>query len=469
MGAERTVVHAEAAVPADDHPTPPDAHSAGCGWPEALAVAVDPEWRSGYYEVVLEIDVDGKPRRSHAFFVVRPRTGQPTAPVLLALATNTWHAYNDFGGRNLYTGGTHVSLQRPMSPGYLHKPPGLGRRVTTTAPPDPQMAAHVGYLSLNHLSPYAGSAGWPDWEQPFLAWAEREGYAVDVVTNADLEDHPDLLSGDELRAVPLGGPRRVLVGRHARHGRGLHRSGRQRRLPLGQHRLLAGPPGGPPTRGAGRHDGGLQGSASRRTRSSAPTASRAHEHVVRPPHRAAREPHDRRELRPGRLPPNRQAGDSRGRRLHDPPGRPLALRRHRPRLRRRARRGCHHRRLRVRRLRLHLPRRPPPPHRLGWHACSTSPSWAPPLPPTSPAPPPPDPPHRTSPPRSSSSPPASSAAAAPRRTPSASPTATPCSARTRHRRAGSSSRAARTDWAHGLVGRDPQVEQITRNILDRLG
>ncbi|MBI5089652.1 MAG: hypothetical protein HZB15_12580, partial [Actinobacteria bacterium] len=26
-----------------------------------------------------------------------------------------------------------------------------------------------------------------------------------------------------------------------------------------------------------------------------------------------------------------------------------------------------------------------------------------------------------------------------------------------------------TDWAHGLAGRDPQVEQITRNILTRLG
>ena len=48
----------------------------------------------------------------------------PTASILLALSTNTWHAYNDFGGRNLYTGGTHVSLQRPMSPGYLYKPLG---------------------------------------------------------------------------------------------------------------------------------------------------------------------------------------------------------------------------------------------------------------------------------------------------------------------------------------------------------
>lgn len=193
IGAERTVVAHETAVPAGDHPLPLDAAQQGCGWPVALELAVDPSWRSGYYEVVLTIDVDGRRRRSHAFFVVRPRTGEPTARALLALSTNTWHAYNDVGGRNLYTGGTQVSLQRPMGAGYLFKPPGQGRRVTLLRPPDPQMTAHVGYLMLNHLSPWAGSAGWPDWEHPFLAWAEREGLAVDVVTNADLEDHPGLL------------------------------------------------------------------------------------------------------------------------------------------------------------------------------------------------------------------------------------------------------------------------------------
>jgi len=26
-----------------------------------------------------------------------------------------------------------------------------------------------------------------------------------------------------------------------------------------------------------------------------------------------------------------------------------------------------------------------------------------------------------------------------------------------------------TDWAHGLAARDPQIEQITRNVLTRLG
>ena len=193
IGARREVVWHES-VPAGDHPTPHHAYSQGCGWPAATTVTAGPDWRSGYYEVQLTIDVDGKRRRDHAFFVLRPPADSPNR-ILLQLSTNTWYAYNDFGGRNLYTGATHSSLLRPMALGYLHKPAGAGRRVTTTNPPDPDMNTHVGYLRRHHLSPYAGSAGWPDWELPFVQWAEREGYAIDVCTNADLEEHPTLVDG----------------------------------------------------------------------------------------------------------------------------------------------------------------------------------------------------------------------------------------------------------------------------------
>ncbi|HYF47396.1 MAG TPA: N,N-dimethylformamidase beta subunit family domain-containing protein, partial [Acidimicrobiales bacterium] len=193
VGGRREVV-LDTTVAADEHETPDRAAAEGCGWPAAHTVDVGTDWRSGYYEVVLEIEVGEKVRRSHAFFVVRPTS----ARIVLALSTNTWHAYNDFGGPNLYTGGTRVAMQRPMARGYLHKPPGKGRRVTGTGAPDPQNAAHVGYLTLNHLSGYAGSAGWPDWEQPFLEWAEREGFEVGVCTNADLEHHPEVLDGTQL-------------------------------------------------------------------------------------------------------------------------------------------------------------------------------------------------------------------------------------------------------------------------------
>ena len=75
IGVERTVVFEERGVPVDDHATPADAWAHGCGWPAASELTVDAGWRSGYYEVVLSIDVDGKTRRSHAFFVVRPQPG----------------------------------------------------------------------------------------------------------------------------------------------------------------------------------------------------------------------------------------------------------------------------------------------------------------------------------------------------------------------------------------------------------
>jgi hypothetical protein len=196
VGAARTVVFEALEIAAGDHPTPGDASEAGCGWPVAMYVAIKADWPSGYYEVLLGIDVDGKRRQNRAFFVVRPDLATTTAKILWAVDTNTWHAYNDFGGRNLYSGATSVSLMRPMSPGYLHKPAGAGQRVTSLHPPDHRSASHVGYLMLHHLSPWAGSAGWPNWSLPFVRWATAEGYEIDVVTNADLEDHPELLGPD---------------------------------------------------------------------------------------------------------------------------------------------------------------------------------------------------------------------------------------------------------------------------------
>jgi hypothetical protein len=195
LGVRREVVFRAEGVAADENETPQDASSSGCRWPAALELTIGPDWRSGYYEVVMEIEVGEAVRRDYAFFVVRPIAG---ARIVLALATNTWHAYNDFGGQNLYTGGTHVAMARPMSAGYLYKPPGKGRRVTGTGAPDPQNAAHVGYIQLNHLSSYAGSAGWPDWEMPFVQWAEAEGFEIGVCTNADLEEHPEVLAGASL-------------------------------------------------------------------------------------------------------------------------------------------------------------------------------------------------------------------------------------------------------------------------------
>src|SRR5579872_6015184 len=72
IGATREVVFRRDAVAAEENAIPKDASANGCGWPVALTIDTDRAWRSGYYEVVMAIDVGEKVRRDYAFFVIRP-------------------------------------------------------------------------------------------------------------------------------------------------------------------------------------------------------------------------------------------------------------------------------------------------------------------------------------------------------------------------------------------------------------
>ena len=123
--------------------------------------------------------------------------------MLLLLATNTYNAYNDWGGPNLYTGGVRVSFRRPFAPGLLKKPRPEVRYPNVDAVDDPEHERFRTWADLHGLALWSGSAGWHNWERSFVRWAERQGYAVDMAVNADLELHPDVLDGYRL-AVSVG-------------------------------------------------------------------------------------------------------------------------------------------------------------------------------------------------------------------------------------------------------------------------
>ena len=355
-----------------------------------------------------------------------------------------------------------------MSLGYLHKPPGAGRRVTTTHPPDPQMATHVGYLRLNHLSPYAGSAGWPDWELPFIQWAEREGYALDVVTNADLEDHPGLLAerADGYRLfLSVGhdeywsGPMRDTV--EAFIGRGGNAAFFSGNTSFWQVRIEDHPEG--PAASMVGYKGRFKDDPCYGTERVGELTSIWSDHLIG---RSENQMTGVSFARGGyhRIGKRATSGAG-GYTIHRPDhwlfdetgigyGDLLGA-------------GRHDGRLRVRRLRLHVPRRSSVPNRRGRHARHVR-----------------DPRHGaggplhprrlrrghrhpTSRPRWSSSP--------PRLFDSRGPDGV---TRIEHGHAvlgsytspggGTVVTSGSTDWAHGLAGRDPQVEQITRNVLTRL-
>ncbi len=201
IGAEREVVWRRGGVDGRWQDAPEDAAAHGCGWEESLRYDIPAGSRSGYYEVALRAfdERDGRLAEHLCFFAVRPeRKVAVHRGLLLVLATNTYNAYNDWGGPSLYTGGTHVSFRRPFAPGFLRKPEPHVRYPNVTDVDDPEHEHFRAWADLHGLARWSGSAGWHNWERVFARWAEREGYTVDVAVNADLELHPEVCDGQRL-------------------------------------------------------------------------------------------------------------------------------------------------------------------------------------------------------------------------------------------------------------------------------
>ncbi len=180
VGAKRELVWNRNAVAGTAHETPENASTHGCRWPVSVKLCVPDTWKSGYYGVTLKATgADGKSIQGETFFVVRsPEPGRQSR-ILLQLTTNTYNAYNNWGGPCLYEGGPRplqgdrVSFQRPMARGFLSQQDGR----------------------LSFWAPYAG---WKNWEHGFVTWAEQAGYQLDYAVNADLEQRPDLLKSYRL-------------------------------------------------------------------------------------------------------------------------------------------------------------------------------------------------------------------------------------------------------------------------------
>lgn len=184
-----------------DHPVPDDAYAAGCDWPVAVEIPTDSSWPSGFYELELTAlgelpdgdSGDERRRTSQAYVVVRPTpAAAPADRPLLVLATNTWQAYNQWGGRCMYSGATEVSAARPLERGYLRRPvddDGYdGRVANLERPADREHHRLQRYLADHQLPLWNASSGWHTHEHRLVAWASRHGIEFDVAVSADLDD-----------------------------------------------------------------------------------------------------------------------------------------------------------------------------------------------------------------------------------------------------------------------------------------
>lgn len=230
-GAERELVYEATGLDGAFHEPPPDADSNGCGWPAGHSVPVATDWRSGFYLVTLTADqADAERAVAHAGFVVRGAQDSD-ADILYVVPTNTWNAYNTWGGVSLYTGGTAVSFHRPFARGMVCRPePPVDARDDRKARPtrfgevpDADGSTFQAYRTANNYPSGIGSTGWYSHGRRFVEWAEADGWNFDYAVSSDLETVPDLLS--KYKTVVLvghdeywSGPERAALESHVSEG-----------------------------------------------------------------------------------------------------------------------------------------------------------------------------------------------------------------------------------------------------------
>ena len=96
------------------------------------------------------------------------------------------------GGRSFYTGGHITSPMRPLKKGFLSKADPHRHRIARYVDwprEDARSFVELGY------DDWCMAAGWANWEMLFARWLEHEGLEVGFATSYDLDGQPNLLDG----------------------------------------------------------------------------------------------------------------------------------------------------------------------------------------------------------------------------------------------------------------------------------
>ncbi len=206
-GGVETAVYGTDGIATTWQQTPDQCSVEGCGWAPTYAFQIHESWPSGAYRITLTADGrDGKPILCHHLIIVLPKTGPKTGRILQVAATGTWAAYNTWGGSNHYQGitgpnrdqfATTVSRERPWCRGFVVLPADAPRvPLTVSLPPGTvPRYPHMEWAYARGYSKKYASSGWASYDSHFFRWAERQGYAIDLVSQDELHFRPDLLDG----------------------------------------------------------------------------------------------------------------------------------------------------------------------------------------------------------------------------------------------------------------------------------
>lgn len=132
----------------------------GCRWKESFALQIPQSWQSGTYIAEFPCSTGEK----GIVFVVREDTLGIRSKIAILLSSNTWQAYNNYGGKSLYEFNS-TDLKRSY-------------KVTFDRP----MANDIGTGEYFY------------WERTLFSWLEKENIPYEVVTGLELYRDSTILS-----------------------------------------------------------------------------------------------------------------------------------------------------------------------------------------------------------------------------------------------------------------------------------
>jgi|SRR5579875_21541 hypothetical protein len=167
------------------------------GWPR-YRIPVPAGIRTGaYIAQLVEIDADGAERvpdgdlltrlEGNALVVIRPARGATGSSILYKLSAATYHAYNEAGGGSFYSRAC-----------WWRGAEGAGFKVTLR-----RTGCGVGSIVMTGEAqdahhPESRRQTFAHWDAPLISWMEANGYQCDYCTDFDLDDDPDVLAGYSL-------------------------------------------------------------------------------------------------------------------------------------------------------------------------------------------------------------------------------------------------------------------------------
>lgn len=166
-GKDNVTVMKETQIPGIRQDYPIKASVIGAGWETTYRFTIPDHWQNGLYAAKIsnKFGVD-----FYITFVIRGHIQDLYGDIAILASTNTWDAYNNWGGISYYEN----DLDREGTDPY-----GVG--IVSMLRPNP------------HANPNHGSGHLAGAEVHILSWMEREGYPYKLLADSDLHRNPDIL------------------------------------------------------------------------------------------------------------------------------------------------------------------------------------------------------------------------------------------------------------------------------------